>query len=287
MCRMCNYYLNIDLRQLPTSNPFATDDVDSPTVGLELPSNIVVESPESQRYVAWQSIQRFPSLRLDSATADKEQSPRPKSFTIYRPYEQPRLPMNNSNTLESPRRIHSPPPTRVVIRRVPVTIGLHKFQERDPVSAKAEVEHVDEDQAHSGFTSEPVSPISDEEEVSYLRAIPTPLHKPQHLPVIASVRGCVPAVLQPGTRHSQIPSTEWMAQACRNLWWPGRDVAGLDVRVMSIEWAFSQTRTSCILYFDLPHILFNSTTNELSFQEYLFARSFSTNLLGIIYHLVR
>lgn len=215
MCRMCSYYQRIDLRQLPASNPFTDNDLDSPSIEPELPNNIIVSSPESQRYVAWQKMQRFPSLKPDSVIADPETSQRPGSFTIYGPREQSRL---STHALQSsPGRTYFAPTPRVT-KHVPVAIGRTlQRQDRVLVPTQAAIEHPDNDQSHGPDSPKSISSMSDTEEFSYLHTAPAPLHKPQLPPILTTMTSHVPMTLQAGVRQPQTVSTQWMTQACQNL----------------------------------------------------------------------
>lgn len=81
MCRMCSFYTKIDIQQLPLSNPFLDDMTPSP-VEVELPNNIVVESPESGVHTAWTNVRRFPSLHQQNLSTGARTSQQTTSRTI-------------------------------------------------------------------------------------------------------------------------------------------------------------------------------------------------------------
>lgn len=57
---MCLIYKELDLKDLPTSNPFS-ENVPSP-VGPPIPECILIESPAAHQYPAWTDLRRFPSM---------------------------------------------------------------------------------------------------------------------------------------------------------------------------------------------------------------------------------
>lgn len=60
MCRMCLIYNEIDLKELPTSNPFS-ENVPTP-IDPSVPECILIESPSAHQYPAWTGLRRFPSM---------------------------------------------------------------------------------------------------------------------------------------------------------------------------------------------------------------------------------
>lgn len=85
---MCSFYTKLDIKQLPLSNPFLDDTSPTP-VEVELPSNIVVESPESGVHTAWTNVRRFPSLHQQHIYTDSQTSQQstPRSISIHGPKE--------------------------------------------------------------------------------------------------------------------------------------------------------------------------------------------------------
>lgn len=222
---MCTYYDRINLKELPTSNPFiVSDDLDSPAEPV-LPNNIIVESPESQRHIAWENLRRFPSLHMDATMGSDKQTNRTPTFSIYGPRELTRP--AGEPILATKERKSPPPHIKAVIRRVPVSSGHHKLQHQDRISSFSDaiVDELEHDPTSLPGTPKSQSSISDEDEFSYL-ASPTMTPPFTSLPKVRSphdsfarsnrnIRLANSKLLD--SRQAPSASTAWMAQVCQNL----------------------------------------------------------------------
>lgn len=220
MCRMCSFYNRIDLKQLPTSNPFL--DEDASPADIPVPNDIIIESPESQRHTAWTNMRRFPSLYL-SAPAKNENSlsssTLPKPISIFGPQE---LTRQSQSPYQS--YLHG---TKSEVQNIPrkdARAQPHKLVHQSRVNSVPLRIHtrVECDDSSTGSTSGQPSPISDDE-FAYLpssRYTITPPQTNSYSAVetakeVLSVDVPIPAPLK--VRRAPQSPTEWMNEACRNL----------------------------------------------------------------------
>jgi len=222
MCRMCTYYDRINLKELPTSNPFnISDELESP-IEPALPNNIIVESPESQRHIAWQNLRRFPSLHTGAAFGGDKQTDAAPTISVYGPRE---LLRPLARPILATRERKSPPPhIKAVIRSVPVATGHRKLQHQDRILSFSDaiVDELEHDPTSLPGTPKSQSSISDEDEFSYLASSTTtptfsspPKVKSSHDYFVQNTRSLELANSKL-LASSQAPSasTAWMAQIC-------------------------------------------------------------------------
>lgn len=82
---MCSIYNKIEIRTLPTSNPWL--DIDDTTVDNLVPNTIIVESPTTQKHRVWASIRRFPSLDLLTTSSDAASTSSSETVSVHEPQE--------------------------------------------------------------------------------------------------------------------------------------------------------------------------------------------------------
>jgi len=167
MCRMCSYYIRVDIKHLSTSNPFS-EEYESPAE-TAMPNNIIVESPESRRHTAWTNMRRFPSSSRSAAPANTESSnSSPGYITILGPTE---LAKRTNLWCNQPFRLQQQPAAADRSNRPLASTSSrsspHKLQHHNRVDSLQSIYSPDYD--HSSDTSTPrsMSPIS-EDEFSYL-----------------------------------------------------------------------------------------------------------------------
>ena len=118
MCRMCLIYNELDLKELPRSNPFS-ENVPTP-IDSSVPECIFIESPAAQRYTAWTDLRRFPSMAAatDRNSTSKHHSPR--SISIQGPSTFPpqqTLMSNDSMSTKQQDRDFAPENAVRILRR--------------------------------------------------------------------------------------------------------------------------------------------------------------------------
>lgn len=216
---MCSYYHQIDLKQLPSSNPFAEEN--TTPVETTLPNNIVVESPDSQIHTAWTNIRRFPSLyrhpptKNEYATSSTLSS---KPITVLGPRE---LARQSQLPYEPYRRGQnfSPLDTSVKDARAQPHQLLHQSRINSiPVTVQTSIEH---DSSSSEAASGQPSPVS-EDEFSYLPSsqstLVSPIEPQPSLDIArTAIRVEVPIPAPLRIRRAPQSSTEWMDDVCRNF----------------------------------------------------------------------
>ena len=210
MCRMCSYYQKIDLKHLPTSNPW----LEASPIDVAVPDNIIVESPEAQKRTAWTNMHRFPSL--NSAKHDATTSPLPKPMTILGPTQL----MKQRLATYNPRHV----------QRKPIATSSDAAQQGNPLSRRLSRQGrvasfpsaTSTDSDHESLSrtspSDPSSPVSDEEFEYLPLSQSQSRHPPQSLPSKFSIgyRMPVPVPTPVRIRHPQ-SSTQWMNEACGNF----------------------------------------------------------------------
>lgn len=174
MCRICSYYVKLDLEELPTSNPFIDDDDDmipSPT-DVEVPNTIIVETPELGQHTAWTNLRRFPSLYYASPPGPRQVQSTIKSpsrrISIYGPRQVVEFGRSShvaSDSYQQGRAVSSQAHTCDMI-----SSPQRKLQRHDRVDSFPEA--MTDDFVYSRSfprsTAESTSSVSDEEEFSYL-----------------------------------------------------------------------------------------------------------------------
>lgn len=194
MCRICSYYTRIDLRQLPTSNPFLDDFTPTPIEAeVEVPNTIVVESPESSQHTAWTNMRRFPSLHrvrmasdlppLSTSVLSSPQSAS-RTISIFGPREVSKVEQHPHPTFEpQSQRRHIP-----IVQSTNSTTTWHPqlqhYNRVDSFPRAMSEGSVSSTSSHGGDTPGNLSPVSDDEEFAYL---PSPVHVTE-----AQVRHMVP-----------------------------------------------------------------------------------------------
>lgn len=110
---MCLIYRQIDIKRLPTTNPFF-DDLETSQEESFLPQIIVVDSPDSQRHKAWENVRRFPSLNpLAEMPASQPQPQASSDISIHGPRRLAAQFNSNNNAAYEHYRLsnkHTPPP---------------------------------------------------------------------------------------------------------------------------------------------------------------------------------
>ena len=214
MCRMCSYYQKIDLKHLPTSNPW----LEASPIDVAVPDNIIVESPEAQKRTAWTNMHRFPSLNQSACSAkhDATTSPSPKAITIRGPTQ---LAKQRPATYD-PRHV----------QRKPLATSTETVQQGNPLSRRLSrqgrvlsfppVTSADSDHESPSCTSspDPPSPVSDDEfeylPTSQLRFKSAPRSHPPRFSIGYRMPVPVPTPLR--IRNPQ-SSTQWVNEACANF----------------------------------------------------------------------
>lgn len=216
MCRMCSYYTKLDLERLPLSNPFLDDMTPSP-VEIQMPSNIVVESPESNRHTAWTNVRRFPSLQRPG-TVPREAQPSsqhsPRFISIYGPREMSKQ-SQYTYVPFSPSRDHAGPEADAN------TFTPRKLQHHNRIDSFPQALADESTPGRSSPSSTPrsLSPVSDEDEFSYLPSTPR-VAKAYATRVIILGQPVISQIQRPRpakTPHQETATTQWMNEACRNL----------------------------------------------------------------------
>lgn len=217
---MCSIYNNIDLRQLPASNPFLEGDVSPADVAM--PHDIIVESPESQRHTAWTNMRRFPSLHRPSTVKHEissSSSPLPKPITIFGPRQLARQSQSPYEAYQSSAKSEIQNLSHKDARAQP-----HKLVHQSRVNSVPLKIHtgIELDDSSTGSTSGQPSPVSDDE-FAYLPSSQSTLSRPPTnlYPTINTVQEVsavdvpVPAPLK--VRRTPQSPTEWMNEVCKNL----------------------------------------------------------------------
>lgn len=183
MCRMCSYYLKIDVKHLSTSNPFS-EEYSTPAEAA-MPSNIIVESPESRKHTAWSNLRRFPSLDCPAAPASTvSRKAFPGHITIRGPRElakqpnlscnEPDLPPQQPAIVRNPSRPSSSTSSRLSPR---------KLQHQGRTDSLQSIYALDCDHSSDTSTLKSMSPVS-EDEFSYLSLSHERPIQGRHKPVI-------------------------------------------------------------------------------------------------------
>ena len=221
MCRMCSYYTRIDIRSLSTSNPFSTEYL-SPAEP-NLPNNITIESPESQRHTVWTNLQRFPSPNSYAAPGSTRPScPSPATITIRGPTELAKL-SNHSNYKPYRPQNHHPPAIEVshLPTSSPSTISPRRLQRRNRVDSLQSIYPPESGHSLHRDTPELTSPVS-EDEFLYLPSSPNRVAKLRYTLVardaLEDAAGAdMPASPPQGVGRAENSSSTWMNEICRNL----------------------------------------------------------------------
>jgi len=215
---MCLYYHKIDLNQLSTSNPYS-EEYPSP-VELALPNNIIVETPESQRYSAWSNLRRFPSLnshpapdRTDSLSAAQGGitvlGPRELAKQQYIPYRPYRAQQQHAaNQASKPPRASS-------------DASIRKLHHHSRVNSLQSIYSPDYDHSVEPSTSKSVGPVS-EDEFSYLSSSPGQSVDKRFRTFSEGTATIVPDAVVSfppplRNRHAEQSSRKWIDQLCQNL----------------------------------------------------------------------
>jgi len=225
MCRMCSYYNTISLQELPTSNPFTSGEDHECSSEPALPTNIIVESPWSQQYVAWRDPHRFPSLHEPARLGHNRQTHTTSAISIHGPSGLPKR--SRKFSLTSPKRKLPSSRIEVVVQPVPAATSSHNLQhsDRSSVSSVTNTNGSESDSCMSPSSPKSLSSISDEEEFSYLARSRTPSPSPSSS---ESASNKSPHLLNtqslasfnsepPDSRQACSKPTEWIAQICGNL----------------------------------------------------------------------
>lgn len=228
---MCSFYTKLDLRQLPVSNPFLDDMTPTPVEAeVEVPNNIIVESPESSRHTAWTNMRRFPSLHRPGVipgppSSSSSSSPQSASRTIsiYGPREMAKLDQHNYVAFNPQQQQRK---TDTVY--VPSTTASfhHKLQHHNRVDSfpQAMTEEFSSGTSSQSSTPRCQSPVSDDEEFSYLPSTPklaqTQILRPavvrQPASHVVTTDASCPEPLR-FNKHKEQAAAQWMSEACNTL----------------------------------------------------------------------
>lgn len=225
MCRMCSYYNTISLKELPTSNPFTSGDDLECSSGPALPTDIIVESPWSERYVAWRDPHRFPSLHEPGRLGHNRQTHTTSAVSVHGPSGLLKRPRKIS--LTSSKRKFPSSRIEVVVQTVPAATSSHKLQHYDGTSfsSATNTNESEYDSCVSPSSPKSFSSISDDEEFSYLARSRTNSPSPSltrlvsvESPQSSNMQDLASSNSEPSdSRQAYSKSTEWVAQICGNL----------------------------------------------------------------------
>lgn len=178
MCRMCSFYIKLDIKQLPLSNPFLDDMTPTPTE-VELPNNIVVESPESGIHTAWTNVRRFPSLHQQNLSAGTRTSQQitTRTISINGPRELAKQDQFSYVAFHPQPRSNKPPHQNSA-----VVLNQHRLPQHNRIDSfpDAMVEKIMSEKSSQNLTPRSISPASmssyhdddDDDEFSYLPSSP-------------------------------------------------------------------------------------------------------------------